>query len=95
MTLNDLEGMKQEYLNILEEYHTILYMLMVLLYSLISNLGFLNVKKFNYREHLVIIMYLIANFSSILVIMATLLGITYDKYVNAFSFSNFVFCLRI
>ncbi|MEO8773855.1 MAG: DUF3667 domain-containing protein [Gelidibacter sp.] len=80
MSLKGMKGMKQEDLKIMEDYQSILYMLMVPIYALISKLVFLNIKKFNYTEHVVINMYLIAHVSivsSMLVVLATSIGVIY------------------
>lgn len=64
-----------------QEYQSILYMLMVPLYALTSQLVFLNIKKYNYTEHIVINMYLSAHFSIItcfiIIILAAFFGVHY------------------
>lgn len=80
MTLEGMEDMQQNNMTFIQEYQSILYMLMVPVYALISKFVFLKFKKFNYTEHVVINMYLSAHFSivtSILIVLAATVGIKY------------------
>ncbi|MCF1421099.1 DUF3667 domain-containing protein [Mangrovimonas futianensis] len=45
------------------EYHTLFMMFYIPLYALFSKLIFINIKKFNYTEHLVIFMYIQSQYS--------------------------------
>lgn len=80
MSTNGMEKFQQDNFAFMQEYQSILYMLMVPLYAIISKLVFLNYKTFNYTEHVVINMYLSAHFSivsAILVVSAATLGINF------------------
>lgn len=80
MTPKGMEEVQRNSLSFVQEYQSILYMLMVPIYALISKLVFRNIKKFNYTEHVVINMYLSAHFnivSSILIVLAVTIGINY------------------
>ncbi len=62
-----------------QEYQSIILMFYVPIYALMSKIVFFNIKKYNYTEHLVIFMYIIAQMSvlgAIVVVFGAFLGIT-------------------
>ena len=74
------EEMQQQNMNFVQEYQSILYMLIVPVYAIVSKIVFFNYKQHNYTEHLVINMYLAAQLSivsSILIIITSILGMNY------------------
>ncbi len=79
-TQDGMEEFQKNNMNFMQEYQSIVYMLIVPVYALVSKIIFYNFKKFNYTEHLVINMYLAAHFSivsSILIIASSFLGINF------------------
>ncbi len=69
-------------LDFLKEYQSIIMMLYVPLYALLAQLVFLKIKRFNYTEHLVIFMYILAQMSvvgTVLTIGTASFGITLGK----------------
>lgn len=80
MSPQGMERIQQDNLSFSQEYQSLLLMLAVPLYALISKLVFLNYKKYNYTEHVVINMYLSAHLaivSIIPVLFAASLGINF------------------
>lgn len=74
------EEFNKKNLSFTQEYHSLLYMLGVPIYALISRVVFWGQKTFNYTEHLVINMYLSAHFaivSAILVILTSAFGLNF------------------
>ena len=75
-----MEAMQKENMSFAQEYQSLLYMLAVPFYALISKLVFLSYKKYNYTEHIVINMYMSAHFamvSAIFVIVTSMIGINF------------------
>lgn len=62
-------GMKEQqvfaakFMSKVQEYYSLFMVLMIPFYALISRLVFINKKEFNYTEHLVMAMYIVAQFS--------------------------------
>ena len=54
------EEFQHKNIQFVQEYQSLIMMLSVPIYALMSRLTFLNLKKFNYTEHLVIFMYLLS-----------------------------------
>lgn len=78
------EEMQRKGMSFTQEYQSILYMLFVPLYAIISKIVFFNKKTFNYTEHLVINMYLLAHLSIlsvILTLLITFIGFDYGVSV--------------
>ncbi|AUP80886.1 DUF3667 domain-containing protein [Flavivirga eckloniae] len=81
------EEFQKKNMSFTQEYQSILYMLIVPGYALISKIIFFNYKKYNYTEHLVTNMYLSAHISmvsSILIITAAFFGINFGVMGLAF-----------
>lgn len=77
---NGSEEIQRKSMSFTQEYQSMLYMVFVPIYALISKIVFLNNKTFNYTEHLVINMYILAHvsiLSVILTLFTTFLGIDY------------------
>lgn len=74
------EELQQQNMNFAQEYQSIIFMLSVPVYALVSKIVFFNYKQYNYTEHLVINMYLTAHLSiifSFLFLITSFLGINY------------------
>ncbi|GAA3599643.1 DUF3667 domain-containing protein [Flavivirga amylovorans] len=74
------ENFQKENMNFVQEYNSIIYILIVPIYALISKIVFLDFKKYNYTEHLVANMYLAAHLSivsSIIIIITFFLGFNF------------------
>lgn len=75
-----MEDIQANNISFVEEYQSIIYMLLVPVYALISKIVFYSIKTYNFTEHLVINMYLSAHFSivsSLVVFICSFLGINY------------------
>ncbi len=80
LTQKGAEDFQQKNMNFVQEYQSVIYMLIVPVYAVISKIIFFDYKKYNYTEHLVINMYLAAHLSivsSILIIIVSLFGINF------------------
>ena len=77
LATNGAEDLQKKNLDLLMEYQSFVMMLYVPLYALLSKLVFFNLKKFNYTEHVVIFMYILAQ-SSIAGTVITILFATFD-----------------
>jgi len=78
-----MEGFNNNNLAFIQEYQSIIAMLFVPIYALISKLVFFNYKKYNFTEHLVINMYLFGHItivSSIVVILISFFGVNFIFY---------------
>jgi len=72
------EAFLNNYVEFLKEFQSIIYMLIVPLYAMISKIVFFNIKKYNFTEHLVVNMYSSAHFSilgSVIVLFCMLLSV--------------------
>jgi hypothetical protein len=77
MSTEGTEEFQKRNMQFVQEYQSIIMMLYVPIYALMSKIVFFNIKKYNYTEHLVIYMYLLAQatiISSIITIIAVNLG---------------------
>jgi len=85
---------------IVKEYQSIIMMLYAPVYALMSRLVFLKNKKFNYTEHLVIFMYILAQTSitgSVLTLTNALFGITLGAssiFLLVFQILFSAYCLK-
>ena len=80
LSQNGMEDRNQQNMNFGQEYQSIIYMLIVPVYALMSKIVFFNHKQYNFTEHLVINMYLAAHVSiitSVLVLITSFLGINF------------------
>lgn len=80
MTQEGMEEVQKQTMNFTQEYQSIIYMLMVPVYALISKIVFFNHKTYNYTEHVVINMYTSAHMaivSSILVLILSVIGVSF------------------
>lgn len=80
MAQEGAEEFQQQNMNFAQEYQSIIFMLSVPLYALVSKIVFFNYKQYNYTEHLVINMYLTAHLSivfSFVFLITSLFGINY------------------
>ncbi|MCB0463610.1 MAG: DUF3667 domain-containing protein [Flavobacteriaceae bacterium] len=74
---------QQENMSFVQEYQSIVFMLIVPVYAFISKIVFINKKQFNYTEHLVINMYMTAHISiisTILVLIVSLFGVNFGLF---------------
>jgi len=75
-----MEKFQQQNLDFVQEYQSLVMMLYVPVFALMSKLVFINIKKHNYTEHLVILMYMSAQLSIagaiIMVVIATFFEFT-------------------
>ena len=79
LTLEGQEEMANNNLHFIKEYQSIIMMLYAPIYALMSRLVFLKNKTYNYAEHLVIFMYVLAQITiigSIITLINALFGIT-------------------
>jgi ribosomal protein L32 len=77
---NGSENIQEQNMNFVQEYQSILYMLTVPIYAMMSKIVFFNRKEYNYTEHLVVNMYLAAHLSiisTIIVITTSALGLNF------------------
>ena len=72
ITVEGQEALANKNMEIVQKYSSIMLMLFVPIYALMSKLVFYTLKKYNYTEHLVIFMYIIAQIS----IFGTLINLT-------------------
>ncbi|MGB1309470.1 MAG: DUF3667 domain-containing protein [Oceanihabitans sp.] len=87
VSTNGMEAFSNDLLDFITEYYSILMMFYVPLYALLSRLTFFDNKKYNYTEHLVIFMYVLAQITfttSVLTFIGAVLGYTYG-YMSYFS----------
>jgi Protein of unknown function (DUF3667) len=63
LSMKGLETFTNDTMKFVQEYQSFVLMLFVPVYALMSKLVFFNIKKYNYTEHLVIFMYIIAQLS--------------------------------
>lgn len=78
------EGM-QKWMDSVMEYQSVFIMLNIPIYALVSKLTFLNKKKFNYTEHLIINIYLVAQLSIagvFIILVGVILGQNYAEMSN-------------
>ena len=78
-TTNGVDELQKKGIDSIMEYQSFVMMLYVPLYALLSKLVFFNLKKFNYTEHLVIFMYILAQTSiigSLITILSASLGLS-------------------
>ena len=83
MSQNGTENFQQQNMNFAQEYQSIIYMLIVPVYALMSKIVFFNYKQYNYTEHLVINMYLAAHLSiitTILVLITSFFGMSFGLF---------------
>ena len=72
ITAKGQEELATQQLAFIQEYQSILMILYVPIYALISKIVFFNLKKYNYTEHLVIFMYISAQLSILSAILVIL-----------------------
>jgi len=81
------EEMAQKNVNFVQEYISIFMMLFVPVYALISRTVFFNIKTFNYTEHIIIFMYVIAQIS-IVGAFFNLVGVVFGISLGSLAFVN-------
>jgi hypothetical protein len=79
------EEMAQRNVNFVQEYISIFMMLFIPLYALVSRTVFFNIKTFNYTEHIVIFMYIIAQIS-IAGAVFNLIGVAFGMSLGTLAF---------
>jgi len=100
VTVAGQEAMAKESFDLIQDNQSLVMMLFVPLYAIMSRLVFINIKKFNYTEHLVIFMYIIAQvsiFAGILNIIAAMSGISLGALVYVtfpFQILYSAYCLK-
>lgn len=75
------EEFMANYISTVMEFQSLIFVLTVPFYALISKLVFFDIKKYNYTEHLVTNMYISAHFSiigTVMVLISLLLGINFS-----------------
>lgn len=85
ISTNGMEDLSDDILGFTFEYYSILMMLYIPLYAILSKLTFFKNKKYNYTEHLVVFMYVLAQINLITVI------ITIGGVILGFSFGSLSF----
>lgn len=95
------EELQQKNLDFMMEYQSIVMMLYVPLYAIMSKIVFFNLKKFNYTEHLVIFMYILAQtsiISAVFTVFAAISGLTLGTIAFVFTLPFQIlysaFCLK-
>ncbi|WAC01774.1 hypothetical protein N7U66_18085 [Lacinutrix neustonica] len=81
-----MENFQKSNMAFVQEYQSLIAMLFVPVYALMSKLVFINYKNYNFTEHLVINMYLFAHMSiasAVMAILALLLGINFMVFSTA------------
>ncbi|MDO6597571.1 DUF3667 domain-containing protein [Oceanihabitans sp. 2_MG-2023] len=76
LATNGVEDIQKQNMDFIIEYQSFVMMLYIPLYAIISKLVFYNLKKFNYTEHIVIFMYVLAQ-TSIIGSVVTVLSATF------------------
>ncbi len=72
--------LQKKNIDVITEYQSLIMMLSVPLYALLSKIVFFNIKKYNYTEHLIIFMYISAQISivgAMLLLFLSLLNISF------------------
>ncbi len=72
---NGMKDIQQQNFDFVQEYQSVIYMLIVPGYALASKLIFFNYKQYNYTEHLVANMYLAAHVSFFTSLIALIMGV--------------------
>lgn len=94
------QEMTKTVMDFTKEYQALVMMLMVPLYAMVSRLVFLKNKKFNYTEHLVIFMYVMAQLSiagAVVVLMTAVFGLdmaTISIFISGFQIIYSGYCLK-
>lgn len=101
MAAKGTEEFQRKNLDFIQEYQSMIMMLYVPLYALMSKLVFFDKKKYNYTEHLVIFMYIISQTSIVSAtysVLAAALGLTISDiglyYVIPFQIIYSAYCLK-
>lgn len=79
MATKGSEEFQRQNMQFVQEYQQIIMMLYVPIYALMSKIVFFNIKKYNYTEHLVIFMYILAQttiISSFVILISSIFGLT-------------------
>ena len=63
--IKEQEVFAAKFMSVIKDYYSLYMVLLIPVYALISRLVFINKKEFNYTEHLVMVMYIVAQFSLI------------------------------
>jgi len=100
ITVEGQEALANKNMELVQKYSSIMLMLFVPIYAVMSKLVFYTLKKYNYTEHLVIFMYIIAQIS-IFGTMINLLGVAFGislgdlVYINGpFQILFSAYCLQ-
>ena len=100
ITGEEQQKFMQDFMNKISEYQSLLMMLYIPILALMSKIVFFNIKKYNYTEHLVIFMYIIAQttiVSSIVVILFSIFGfnlLTISSLMYPFVLLYSAYCLK-
>ena len=101
VTADGMEEFQKKNMQFVQEYQSLIMMLYVPIYALMSKIVFFNLKKYNYTEHLVIYMYILSEatiISSIVTIIAMYFGVTIGTigfaFVIPFQILYSAFCLK-
>ncbi|HMB99686.1 MAG TPA: DUF3667 domain-containing protein [Flavobacteriaceae bacterium] len=94
------EAFTNNILKFVQDYHSIVLMLFVPLYALMSKIVFFNINKYNYTEHLVAFMYIIAQLTilgAFIVVFSALVGLKMGNisfYVMLMQITFSAYCLK-
>jgi hypothetical protein len=95
-----LETFTNDFIKTIQEYQSFVLMSFVPIYALMAKIVFFNIKKFNYTEHLVIFMYIIAQTSivgALIFIPSASLGLKMEvisPFILVFQIVYSAYCLK-
>jgi len=95
-----METFSNTMLNYLQDYQSFVLMLFVPFYALMGNIVFFNIKKYNYTEHLIAFMYIIAQLTilgAFIVVFSAILGLKMGNisfYVMLLQMIYSAYCLK-
>lgn len=101
ITTKGAEEFQKKNMHFIQEYQSLVMMLYVPIYAVISKIVFFNLKKYNYTEHLVIYMYILSQ-ATIISSIVTIIGVYFGKNIGIIGFAFVIpfqiiysaFCLK-
>ena len=100
ISTNGMEVFSNNMLSTIQDYHSIVLMLFIPLYALMGNIVFFNIRKYNYTEHLIAFMYIIAQLTIIgafIVVLSAIVGLKMGNislYVMLMQILYSAYCLK-
>ncbi|MFK7833885.1 MAG: DUF3667 domain-containing protein [Winogradskyella sp.] len=98
--IKEQEAMAKQITSVSQDYYSLMMVLYIPFYALISRLVFINKKEFNYTEHLVMAMYIVAQFSlvssflNLLLLVMQLPGSFLMSFSILFQIGYFGYCYK-